>query len=86
MSTQRLETLFGLEVPNPYGCIVRAGDEIVLVELQAHDAVGVAAEDFGAAAAVFPVGADEEAVFVDVFPRADARLEVGITLDSLWSG
>ena len=70
----------GFDVPDFDGRVVGAGGEDVVGELQAHDAVGVAFEDLGAAAAVFPVGADEEAVFVDVFPGTDAGLEVGVAL------
>jgi hypothetical protein len=68
MASEGTNLFSSLDIPNLSGAIVGAGDEDIVVELQAHDAVGVATENSRAEAAVFPVRADLEAGFVDVFP------------------
>ena len=68
MASERANLLSRLDIPDLSSAVVRAGDEDIVVKLQTHDAVGMATEDASPEAAVFPVRADFEAGFVDVFP------------------
>ena len=76
MAMEGTELFAGIDVPDLDGHVVGAAGEGVVVHLKAHNSVGVAFEDFGGAAAVFPIRADFESVFVYVFPRSETRFEV----------
>ena len=73
MASERANLFPSLDIPDLSGAVVRAGDEDIVVELQAHDAVGVATEDASPETAMFPVCTNFEAGFVDVFPGSLPR-------------
>ena len=76
VASEGTELFPSVDVPNLDGHVVGAASQDVVVELEAHDAISMALEDFGGAAAVFPIRADLEPVLVDIFPWSETRFEV----------
>src|SRR6266498_349081 len=68
VTMQRPDLLPSVNIPNLDGCIVGSSSENIVVKLKAHHAISVAPEYLGGTSAIFPVRANLESIFVDIFP------------------